>query len=96
MTTTVVSPGLAFADPAFHLGLFVVELVVGVVSPPGCRCYHGSGLASGVVGGIFCKAPQTEKQTGGLEGEIGGSKKKNRENRGTDMCLNCVDFIVCQ
>lgn len=54
-------PGLAFADPAFHLGLFVVELVVGVVSPASGRCYHCSGLASGVVAGVFCKA---EKQTG--------------------------------
>lgn len=55
-----VSPGLAFADPALHLGLFVVELIVGIVSPPGCRCYHCSGLASGVVSRIFCKARQTE------------------------------------
>lgn len=65
---STVSPGLAFADPAFYLGLFIVELIVGVVSPPGCRCYHGSGLASGVVSGIFCKARQTEGQAGRSEG----------------------------
>lgn len=53
-------PGLSFADPSVHLGLLVVELVVGVVSPPGGGCYHGSGLACGVVGGVFYKTVQGE------------------------------------
>lgn len=48
-------PGLAFADPAVHLGLLVVVLIVRVVSPPGGSCYHGPGLACGVVSGVLCK-----------------------------------------
>lgn len=71
---SIVSPGLAFADPAFHLSLFVVELVVGVVSPPGCRCYHCSGLTGGIVGGIFCKARETEGQAWRSGGSTKGQK----------------------
>lgn len=50
------SPGLAFADPALHLGLLVVVLVVGVVPPACSGRYHGSGLACGVVGWVLCLA----------------------------------------
>lgn len=51
-----IPPGLAFADPALHLGLLVVVLVVGVVPPACSSCYHGSWLACGVVGRVFCIA----------------------------------------
>lgn len=50
----VISPGFAFADPALHLGLLIVILVVGVVPPACSGCYHGSGLACGVVGWVLC------------------------------------------
>ena len=51
-------PGLAFAEPAIHLRLLVVKLVVGVVSPPGSRCDHGPGLTRGVVGGVLYKTSE--------------------------------------
>lgn len=58
----LLSPGLAFADPAVHLCLLVVKLVVGVVPPPGSSCYHGSGLTRWVICGVFYKATHAQER----------------------------------
>lgn len=50
-----VLPGLAFAAPAVHLGLLVVVLVVGVVSPAGGCSDHRSGLTRRVISVVLWK-----------------------------------------
>lgn len=72
-------PGLAFADPALHLGLLIVVLVMGVVSPPGSGCYHGPRLARGVIGGAFYKMAHAHEGFSGLH--VGYSTNTHNQRR---------------
>lgn len=66
-----VLPGLAFAAPAVHLGLLVVVLVVGVVSPAGSSSDHGPGLTGGVIGAVLCRSIHQS-----VDGLIGGREDR--------------------